>query len=326
MTNFKVGEEVVIPFFTACGSCFFCKRGEASRCPNGKLFGNSQGTISIDGGQAEYVRVPLADTTMVLAPKTIPRELLVLMADIFPTGYFGARRFLSGLRPDEAKQTVSVVIGCGPVGICAIASAKYLTRGAKVFAIDSVPERLAEAEKLGAIALKLDPESNAQAVKDATEGRGADVVMEIVGHTDALQLAFTLVRPFGKISSIGVHTATIPMEGFHLYGKNVTMAFGRCPVRSIFEEALAVLEDVQDQVKFLCGTTMKLEEAPEAYKIFEQRKVSGIPPYRFSYRDMLTRFRYTKSSLTCHNSRLWRILHSVLAQFLMLSGTFRSTR
>lgn len=273
MTNFNIGDEVVVPFFTACGSCFFCKRGEASRCPNGKLFGNSQGTISIDGGQAQYVRVPLADTTCVIAPKTIPRDLLVLMADIFPTGYFGARRFLAGLRPDEAKQTVSVVIGCGPVGICAIASAKYLTRGAKVFAIDSVNERLAEAEKLGAIPLKPDADP-AKVIKEATDGRGADVVMEIVGHADALQLAFQLIRPFGKISSIGVHTEEIPFKGFELYGKNVTMAFGRCPVRSLFEEALVVLEAVQDQIKFLCGRKMKLEDAPEAYRLFEQRKVS----------------------------------------------------
>jgi threonine dehydrogenase-like Zn-dependent dehydrogenase len=273
VTNFKVGDECVVPFFTACGNCFFCKKGESSRCPKGNLFGNSQGTISIDGGQAQYVRVPLADTTLVIAPKSIPREMLVLMADIFPTGYFGARRFLAGLRPDEAKESLSVVIGCGPVGCCAIASAKYLTRGATVFAVDSVEERLEEARKLGAIPLK--PGDDAvEAVKKATEGRGADVVMEIVGHLDALQLAFKMVRPFGKISSIGVHTEEIPFQGFELYGKNVTMAFGRCPVRSLFEEALVVLEAVQDQIKFLVGKKMKLEEAPEAYKIFEQRKVS----------------------------------------------------
>lgn len=269
----EIGKEYVVPFFTACGNCFFCKREEASRCPHGNLFGNSQGTISIDGGQADYVRVPLADTTLVEAPKTIKKELLVLMADIFPTGYFGARRFLSGLRPDLAKESVSVVIGCGPVGCCAIASAKYLTRGAKVFAVDSVPERLEEAKKLGAIPLPLG-EDPAKAVKDATEGRGADVVMEIVGHADALQLAFQLVRPFGKISSIGVHTEDLTFRGFDVYGKNVTMAFGRCPVRSIFEEALTVLEAVQDQILFLTGTKMKLEDAQEAYQLFDQRKVS----------------------------------------------------
>jgi threonine dehydrogenase-like Zn-dependent dehydrogenase len=148
-----------------------------------------------------------------------------------------------------------------------------LTMCDTVFAIDSIPERLAEAERIGAkpILLSDDPASK---IKAATDGRGADVVLELVGHADAIQLSLDMVRPFGCISSIGVHTETLPLQGLQLYGKNVTMAFGRCPVRSIFEDALAVLVKEQDKVKFLCGRTMSLEEAPEAYKMFEQRKVS----------------------------------------------------
>lgn len=99
--------------------------------------------------------------------------------------------------------------------------------------------------------------------------------------SSALQLSLDLIRPFGQISSIGVHTETIPIQGVQLYGKNVTMAFGRCPVRSIFEDALAVLVKEQDKVKFLCGRTMDLEDAVEAFKIFEQRKVS-LPSQVFS--------------------------------------------
>lgn len=141
-----------------------------------------------------------------------------------------------------------------------------------VYVIDSVPERLAEAEKIGAKTILLN-DNPVEKIKAATEGRGADVVMEVVGHADALQLALDLIRPFGQISSIGVHTEMITLNGLMLYGKNVTMAFGRCPVRSIFEDALKVLVSQQDKVKFLCGRIMNLEDAPEAFRIFEQRKV-----------------------------------------------------
>ena len=161
--------------------------------------------------------------------------MLVLMADIFPTGYFAAARFLKDLNQRDKDEFTTVVIGCGPVGLCAITCA--LTMVKTVYAIDSVPERLAEAEKLGAIPIALN-DSPVEKIKAASGGRGADVVMEVVGHADAFMLAFDMIRPWGQISSIGVHTEPLPLNGLLCYGKNVTMAFGRCPVRSIFEDAL----------------------------------------------------------------------------------------
>jgi threonine dehydrogenase-like Zn-dependent dehydrogenase len=273
VSKFKEGDKVVVPFYTACLDCFYCKRGQASRCSKGELFGNSVPVNSIDGGQAEYVRVPLADSTLVTAPTNIPEEMLVLMADIFPTGYFAAARFLKDLSPEDRESTVAVVVGCGPVGICAIVCA--LTMCKTVYAIDSVAERLEEAKKIGAKTILLS-DNPVEKIKAATDGRGADVVMEVVGHGDALLLALDLIRPFGQISSIGVHTETIPLNGLMLYGKNVSMAFGRCPVRSLFEDALAILVKEQEKVKFLTGRIMNLEDAPEAFKIFEQRKVCSL--------------------------------------------------
>ena len=91
-----------------------------------------------------------------------------------------------------------------------------------------------------------------------------------------MYLAFDLIRPFGQISSIGVHTEEWKINGLIMYGKNVTMTFGRCPVRSIFEDALALLVQEQKKLAFLCGKTMSLEDAPQAYKDFEQRKVHKI--------------------------------------------------
>ena len=249
------------------------------------LFSFSSGGIKLDGGQAEYVRVPLATSTLVKAPKSIPEEILVLMADIFPTGYFAASRFLKDIPKDQLDELTVVVIGCGPVGICALASAFHITGGkGKIFAVDSVPDRLAEAKKLGAIPLHLTNDDPVKTVQEASGGRGADVVMEIVGHADALQMSFDMIRRWGKISSVGVHTEEIKFSGPMLYGKNVTLAFGRCPVRSIFEEVLPVLGEVQDKVRFLCGKTMPLEQAVEAFKQFEARKVRVTWSRRFRLR------------------------------------------
>ncbi|KAJ5626418.1 hypothetical protein N7528_003845 [Penicillium herquei] len=235
--------------------------------------GNSAGTTSIDGGQAEYVRVPYADSSLVLAPSSIPASLLVLMGDIFPTGYFCASRFMKMMSVEEAKSSVMAVVGCGPVGICAIATA--LTFCDTVFAIDMVPERLAEAERLGAKPLLLTGNPSS-AIKAATNGRGADIVLEVVGSLDAMRLCVDLARPFGLVSSVGVQTETVALEGPVLYGKNLTIAWGRCPVRGIFEEALQTLIKVQDKLAFLCERTMALEDATEAYKLFDSRKVHKV--------------------------------------------------
>lgn len=195
------------------------------------------------------------------------------MADIFPTGYFAAKRFLKDLPQRDRDEYTTAVIGCGPVGICAMTCA--LTMVKTVYAIDSIPERLAEAEKIGAIPILLN-DNPVEKIKAASGGRGADVVIECVGHRDAFELAFEMIRPWGQISSIGVHTEQLPLNGLLCYGKNVTMSFGRCPVRSVFEEALEVLVQEQKKVAFLCGRTMSLEEAPQAYRDFEARKVHKI--------------------------------------------------
>lgn len=262
-----------MPFYTACGECYYCVRGQASRCSKGELFGNSVPANTIDGGQAEYVRCPLADSTFVLTPHNIPEEMLVLMADIFPTGYFAASRFLKNLTERDRKEFTVVCVGCGPVGMCAIICA--LTMVDTVYAIDSVPERLEEAAKLGAKPINLN-DNPIEKIKQASGGRGADVVMEVVGHKSAWQLCFDLIRPWGSISSIGVHTEKFEVDGLQMYGKNVTMAFGRCPVRSIFEDALALLVKEQSKVAFLCGKIMSLEDAPKAYEDFEARKVHKV--------------------------------------------------
>lgn len=226
---FRIGDQVVSPFTVSCGVCFYCARGFSSRCSRGKLFG----TAVLDGGQAEYVRVPLADSTLFHAPSTIDQKKLVLMADIFPTGYFAATNAFSGLDKDTILQSTVLLFGCGPVGICALVSAlEYQPK--HLIAIDSVKSRLALASQLGAEVW--DFQKNEQGlrvrVKELTEGRGADVAIEVVGHSSALRMAFEMLRPWGKLSSVGVHNGAIPWTGNEAYGKNLSLQMGRCPVRS----------------------------------------------------------------------------------------------
>jgi len=186
--------------------CFYCRNGFSARCEHSLLFGSP----GLDGGQAEFVRVPYADGTLMKAPAVIEQRVLVLTADIFPTGYFGARNAFDSLLPQPAGEAVVVVVGCGPVGLCAIISAlEYKPK--HLFAVDNVDARLKLARKLGAEPLNFlqGKEAMQKRVKDVTEGRGADAVIEVVGLSPALRTAFDLLRPFGVISSIGVHNAEV---------------------------------------------------------------------------------------------------------------------
>jgi threonine dehydrogenase-like Zn-dependent dehydrogenase len=186
--------------------CFYCRSGYSSRCVKSLLFGS----VQLDGGQAEYVRVPLADGTVVKAPESISDNALVLMADIWPTGFFGATAAFKMLQADQICDATVVVIGCGPVGLCAIVSALE-HKPKHLFAVDSVEDRLNLAKKLGAEPLNFqaDREGMFRRIRAVTDGRGADAVVEVVGLSPALRTAFELVRPFGVISSIGVHNAEV---------------------------------------------------------------------------------------------------------------------
>jgi threonine dehydrogenase-like Zn-dependent dehydrogenase len=231
ITTVKKGDTVVSPFTTSCGKCFYCESGCSSRCEKCGLFG----TPTLDGGQAEYVRIPLADSTVMKAPEGIEDVKLCLMADIWPTGYFAAANAFRGVEAEGVRNSTVVVIGCGPVGLCALTNAlDYQPK--HVLAVDGVQSRLDLAKSLGAEPwnFQTDREGLDKRVKELTNGRGADTVIEVVGLSAALQTAFELLRPWGNISSVGVHNGEIPWTGNQAYGKNLRIQMGRCPVRSTF--------------------------------------------------------------------------------------------
>jgi threonine dehydrogenase-like Zn-dependent dehydrogenase len=236
--NFKPGDRVVSTFAAVCMKCWNCIHGNTNRCANSLAFGTQQ----LNGGQAEFVRVPLADGTMLPAPEELPDNLLILMSDIFPTGYYGASRAVQFFTDQSARNessrgngeeigrfdyksqaledTVFVCLGCGPVGLCALMTA--ISKGVKmIYAVDSVDERLQVAAKIGAIPLKLGRDDVKETVLKVTDGRGADAVIELVGNPKALQSAFELLRTCGYLSSIGFHQEPLPFTGLDCYSKNL---------------------------------------------------------------------------------------------------------
>jgi threonine dehydrogenase-like Zn-dependent dehydrogenase len=188
----------------------------------------------------------------------------LLLADVVPTGWHVARM------GDVRFDSVVVVLGCGPVGLAAVVAA--VEQGARrVFAIDAVAERLALARRFGAEPLELGGDPRA-AVLDATEGRGADATLEVVGSEAASRLAFDLVRPGGVVSIAGVHHesrfAFSPVEA---YDKNVTVRIGRCPARSLMEELRDLVRRRSD-LGAIVTHRLPLAAGADAYRMFDLKQ------------------------------------------------------
>jgi len=253
--RWKPGDHVVAPFSTNCGLCPQCARGLTSRCTHGQLFGWVQGGRGLHGGQAELVRVPLADGSLVRVASGIDPALL-FAGDILSTGMY-----LAELGETGPGRTVAVV-GCGPVGLMAVVAARE--RGAsEVFALDMQPERLELARAFGATPLH---------VKDdhSSLPSGVDAVLEAVGSADSTLLAYDMVRVGGTIAAAGVHTedrfAITPGEA---YDKNLTYRAGRAPARHYMERALALGQ--RARVGRIVSHELPLEEARDGYRIFDER-------------------------------------------------------
>ncbi|KAJ5774828.1 hypothetical protein N7457_009724 [Penicillium paradoxum] len=274
--SFAKGDHVIVPFLVSCNECFNCKRGVHGRCQRGRNFGGP----ALDGSQAQYFRVPLAETTLYHNPRDADLgELAILMTDIFPTGFNGAKRAFIDVPSENWKDMTIAVMGCGPVALCAIISAMEY-KPARVFAIDSIPSRLKAAEELGCIPLNFKEVDVVQAIKEATNNNGVHAVVEGVGLTPALKTAYDIVCPGGKISSFGVHNGELPFSAADCYNKNVHMQFGRCPLRAVFAEALACLirnKELIQKMKFIDLVLPQLDESFDAaLKRFERGELNKV--------------------------------------------------
>ncbi len=263
--QFKTGTKVISPFSVNCGKCFYCQQGLTSRCIKSQPYGWVQDGKGLQGVQTEYVRVPMADSTLLAIPESILPEEAILLGDVFSTGYFCA---------DMAQVTekgVYAVIGCGPVGLMAIIAAREM--GAKtIYAIDAVPSRLLQAQTFGANALNYQTEDVLSVIKEKTDGRGADAVLEVVGNFSAAKLAMDLLRPGGIIAVAGVHTENhFAFSPAKAYDKNLTYKTGRCSARFYAEKLIPIVQQKKYDLSSIISHKMPLSEGARAYEIFDKK-------------------------------------------------------
>ncbi len=258
--EFRPGEVVCAPFTTSCGSCFYCQRGLTARCESGELFGWRSGGRGLHGAQAELVRVPLADATLVRLGDRAP-EIGLLLGDNLSTAIFGAE--MAAARPGDWH----VVIGCGTVGLLSILACQ--ARGAEnLLACDPRPRRAAMANGLGARAFTDAGELRA-ALMERTEGRGADAVMELVGLPDAQRLAFSLIRPGGTMSVIGCHcTPEFAFSPGDAYDRNLNYRTGRCSARHYMDRQEGLVRRFERELLSLVTHRFSPASAGEAYETF----------------------------------------------------------
>jgi len=263
--NFKVGDRAVGAFTSSCGECWYCKNEWPTQCVAQATFG----FIMLPGAQAEYLRVPNGHYTLEKV-NGLPDEKAIFAGDILSTGYFAADR--GEIKPGD----VVAVVGSGPVGLFAQMSA--LTFNPRVvLAIDSMPERLAISEKIGAVPVDMSKADPVDVVKQHSEGRGADVVLECVGTEKPLLSTFNYVRPAGIISAVGMYTEpTFPFPMFQAFLKDLTFKIGVCPVKRYMRKVLDLIEAGKMNPSVIITHTMPLADAPRGYDIFHHRKENCV--------------------------------------------------
>jgi len=268
--RFRPGDRVVGSFHVACGTCPACLRRDFNVCVNGGTFGYGLGFGNLDGTQAQYARIPYADTVLRHLPAGLSDEKALFCGDILTTAYGAVVN--SSLQPGE---TVAVV-GCGPVGIMAVQAALALGAG-RVLAIDLVPERTALAERLGAIPIDSSKRNPVSMVNQLTGGEGADVVIEAVGGTRTLALAFDLVRGGGRVSAVGItaeESFAYPLNIALV--KDITFRIGVANIPRHMDATLALVAGGRIDPTVVVSHRLALEEAPLGYKLFAERKASKV--------------------------------------------------
>ena len=307
ITKFKKGDRVVVPFTIACGKCWFCEQTMFSLCDNTNpnheqaetamghspsgLFGYSHMLGGYPGGQAQYLRVPHADVGPIKIESALPDEKVLFLSDIYPTGYMAAEN--ANIQPGD---TVAVW-GCGPVGQFVIRSALMLGAG-RVIAIDDVPERLAMARAGNAETIDTSKEDASERLKEMTKGRGPDSCIDAVGaeahgtntlervvdsakmavklSTDrpgALRQAIMTCRKGGTLSVPGVYIGLLDKIPFGaLMNKGLTVKTGQTHVQRYLSPLLKTIENGKLDPSFVVTHVRPLEEGPDLYKTFRDKK------------------------------------------------------
>lgn len=311
VTSIAPGDRVVVPFTISCGDCWMCERGLFSQCETTQvkqqdkgaaLFGYTSLYGQVPGGQAELVRVPHANFGPIKLPEGLPDERFLFLSDILPTAWQGV-----AWADIERGDTVAI-LGLGPVGQLAVTCARRQGAG-RVIAVDLVPERLERARRLGAETVDLrEVKDVAETLREMTDGRGPDSVVDAVGmeahgnpvaerviglasrlpkpvskptmehagidRLAALHTAIDAVRRGGTVSLSGVYSGAIdPMPMMTMFDKGIALRMGQCNVKQWTPELLDLLVDGDPfGVDDLVTHHLPLEEAPDAYSMFQEKR------------------------------------------------------
>ena len=305
----SVGDRVVVPFNVSCGTCWMCRHSLHSQCETtqnrdkgtgASLFGYSSLYGQVPGGQAEYLRVPFGNQLPIKVPHGPPDDRFLFLSDVLPTAW----QALQYADPDP--ESTVLVLGAGPIGD--MVSRFALDAGHRVISVDREPERLARVRQRGAETIDLEAGKVAERVRDLTDGRGADAVVEAVGmeahgspivegmtkllatmpgvvnrpvmqaagvdRMAALHTAFEAVRRGGTVSIAGVYGGAMdPFPMMQLFDKQVSIRMGQANVRAWTEDLMPFLEGDDDRLGVDTFAThhLPLSEAPEAYKSFQEK-------------------------------------------------------
>ncbi len=269
VSRVKPGDRVLGCFHTACGTCFFCLRGAYHECDAKRTFGHGATLGSLQGTQAEQALVPNANLTLRQVPDGVSNDVALFAGDVMGTGYHAVAD--GDVRPGDSV----VVLGLGPVGLCAVQAALAAGAG-PVVAIDTVDARLEVAKGFGAIPIHLTEDDPRARVRELTAGRGVDVAVEAVGHPDALELAIRLARKAGTVVAIGVYAERCQVHMGLVWIKGVTLKAGPANVIGHVDRVLGMLEAGTLDPTALVSRHMPLDEAAEAYAIYDRREALKI--------------------------------------------------
>jgi threonine dehydrogenase-like Zn-dependent dehydrogenase len=256
--------------FTACGRCAACVSRRYLKCPSFAMFGGGAFFNDLAGGQAEYVRVPLADMTLSPVPDGLADEQVLFIGDILATAYTGC--VTAAIQPGE----IVAIVGAGPVGQLAAACAQ-LFAPADVYVVDLVVARLREAERFGAVAIDASAGDPARTLRDLTGGRRADVVIEAVGNAAALQTAWRLAEQSARLALVGMLVdEPFPQSAGHAWLRNLSIHTITGEPFTHRDTLLRLVQAGRLAPNTIISDTVPLSDAPDAYERLDRRETTKV--------------------------------------------------
>ncbi len=268
VTGFQAGQRVIAGAITPCGQCYSCLDGNQAQC-GGKAMGGWRLGNTIDGCQAEFVRIPDAAANLAPIPDNLTDEQVLMCPDIMSTGFSGAESGHVRIGDSVA------VFAQGPIGLCATLGAK-LSGATRIFVVDGLPERLVMSRRLGAdVALDYHQCDPVDAILEATGGRGVDVAIEALGTQATFESCLRVLRPGGVLSSLGVYSGklTLPLDALAAGLGDHTVRTTLCPGgKERMRRLMTVLASGRADLRPLVTHRFKLDQIEEAYSLFANQR------------------------------------------------------